>query len=63
MKLSDKLAKVDENFNVTQYDNGYMVEVRGRNSDDDWATIQLIVTNDGAVKDLWDEYVLMERSE
>ena len=42
MKVSDKLAKVDESFTVSMYDNGFMVEVSGRDSDDEWATTKIL---------------------
>ena len=42
MKLSDKLSKVGDSLTVNIYDNGYMVEVSGRNSDDDWTTAKVI---------------------
>jgi hypothetical protein len=41
-KISDKLAKVGECVNVYFYDNAYMVEVGGRNAEDDWATVKLV---------------------
>jgi hypothetical protein len=42
MKVSDKLAKVDETFHVTMYDNGFMVEVSGRDNEDEWATTKIL---------------------
>ena len=42
MKLSDKLAKVGDSLTVNMYDNGYMVEVSGRDSDDDWKTAKIM---------------------
>ena len=36
MKLSDKLTKCSDSLTVNMYDNGFMVEVSGRDSDDDW---------------------------
>lgn len=42
MKLSDKLSKVGDSLTVNMYDNGYMVEVSGRNSDDDWKTAKIL---------------------
>jgi len=42
MKVSDKLSKVDESFTVTMYDNGFMVEVCGRDEEDDWATTKIL---------------------
>jgi len=31
-KISDKLTKVNENFTVQMYDNGYMFEISGRDA-------------------------------
>ena len=42
-KLSDKLTKVNESFTINMYDNGYMIEVGGRNEDDDWKTAKIMV--------------------
>jgi hypothetical protein len=42
MKLSDKLNKVGDSLTVNMYDNGYMVEVSGRDEDGDWATAKII---------------------
>lgn len=44
-KISDKLSKVNDNFNVYMYDNGYMLEISGRNKDEDWATAKILVTS------------------
>ncbi len=42
MKLSDKLAKVGDSLTINMYDNGYMVEVSGRDSVDDWKTAKIL---------------------
>jgi len=42
-KLSDKLVKVNENFSINMYDNGYMIEVGGRDDEDNWKTSKIIV--------------------
>lgn len=42
MKLSDKLAKCGDSLTINMYDNGYMVEVSGRDSDDDWKTAKIL---------------------
>ena len=42
MKLSDKLAKVSDNLTVNMYDNGYMVEVGGRDDDSDWKSAKIM---------------------
>lgn len=43
-KLSDKLTKVNESFTVNMYDNGYMIEVGGRDEEDEWKTAKIMVT-------------------
>ena len=41
-KVADKLTKVSECVNVYFYDNAYMVEVSGRDDNDDWANVKLV---------------------
>ena len=41
-KLADKLTKVNESFTINMYDNGYMVEVGGRDAEDEWKTSKII---------------------
>ena len=41
-KIGDKLEKVSENYTINMYDNGFMVEVSGRDSDDEWATTKIL---------------------
>lgn len=45
MKLNDKLNKVNDNFNVYMYDNGYMFEISGRNEHDEWATAKILCSS------------------
>jgi len=40
-KLS-KLTKANESFTVNRYDNGFMIEVGGRDSENDWKTCKVI---------------------
>jgi hypothetical protein len=42
-KLSDKLTKVNESFTINMYDNGFMIEVGGRDSEDEWKTAKIMV--------------------
>jgi len=37
-----KLAKVNENITLNRYDNGWMVEVSGRNKKDDWSSVKTL---------------------
>jgi hypothetical protein len=62
-KLSDKLTKVNENFSINMYDNGYMVEVGGRDSEDEWKTAKIMVTTVDELLALVREAVEMTRSE
>lgn len=42
MKLSDKLEKCGDSLTVNIFDNGYMVEVSGRDSDGDWTSSKIM---------------------
>lgn len=44
-KISDKLSKVNESLTINMYDNGYMVEVGGRDTDDDWKTTKIVCSS------------------
>jgi hypothetical protein len=54
-KVAEKLTKVGECVNVYFYDNAYMVEVNGRNSDDDWANVKLVCRDLNEVQTLLEE--------
>jgi hypothetical protein len=41
-KQLGKLAKVNESFTVNRYDNGFMIEVGGRDNDNDWKTCKVL---------------------
>jgi hypothetical protein len=43
--ISDKLAKVSESFSVNMYDNGYMLEIGGRDADGEWKNCKILVSN------------------
>jgi len=42
MKLSSKLSKVTDSLTINMYDNGFMVEVTGRSTTDDWKTVKIM---------------------
>jgi hypothetical protein len=54
-KVSDKLTKVSECVNVYFYDNAYMVEVSGRNEDDNWVATKLVCRDLSEVQTLLEE--------
>ena len=41
--ISDKLTKVNEAFTINMYDNGFMIEVGGRDDNDEWKNTKIIV--------------------
>jgi hypothetical protein len=57
--LSDKLDKVSESFSVNRYDNGYMIEVGGKQKDD-WKTAKILVSTIDELITLIREYDSME---
>jgi len=62
-KISDKLTKVNDNFTVNMYDNGFMIEVGGRNSEDDWASVKLTVQTLDELLVLIKEAASLERND
>jgi hypothetical protein len=42
MKLSDKLSKCNDSLTVNMYDNGFMVEVSGQDSENSWTTAKIM---------------------
>lgn len=42
MKVVDKLKKVSDSLTIYFYDNGFMVEICGRDLEDDWKTIKIL---------------------
>jgi hypothetical protein len=38
----DKLLKVNESITINRYDNGFMVEVSGRDNDGDYKTAKIL---------------------
>jgi hypothetical protein len=58
-KLS-KLSKVNESITVYRYDNGWMVEVGGKDKKDDWKTAKIMCNTESELLDIIKEYNSME---
>jgi len=43
--IAEKIKKRDEDFRIYTYDNGFLIEVGGRNEDDDWVTAKVFATS------------------
>ena len=51
-KIGEKLAKVNDSFTIHMYDNGYMIEVGGRDSNNEWKNAKILVQNLAQLNDL-----------
>ena len=58
-KLS-KLSKVNENITINRYDNGFMVEVGGRNNDNDWKNCKILCNTEEEMLAVVQEWNSME---
>ena len=55
-----KLAKVSESITINRYDNGWMIEVSGRNKKEEWATAKTLCNTEEELIALIKEYNTME---
>ena len=60
-KVSSKLTRVNENFSVNMYDNGFMFEIGGRDKDDEWKNAKIMVQSVDELVALIKEATDMER--
>ena len=60
-KISDKLIKVNDNFSIHMYDNGFMVEAGGRNKKGDYVQAKILCINVDEVLSLVREACEMDR--
>jgi hypothetical protein len=51
-----KLAKVNDSITVNRYDNGWMVEIGGRNKKDDWANTKTMCATEEELIAVLKEY-------
>lgn len=58
-KLS-KLAKVNESITVNRYDNGWMVEVSGKDTESDWKTSKILCNTEEEMISVIKEWNSME---
>lgn len=55
-----KLTKVNESITVNRYDNGWMVEVGGRDKKDDWKNAKIMCNTEEELIALIKEWNSME---
>jgi hypothetical protein len=63
LKLSGKLDRVGESFTVSMYDNGFMVEISGRDKRGDYKSIKMVCNTLEEVLGLVTEAAAMERAD
>ena len=61
MHIENKLTKIGDNFTVYMYDNGFMFEASGRDSDENWATAKILCNTIEDLVQLIKEASAMER--
>jgi hypothetical protein len=60
-KIADKLSKVNDSFSVNMYDNGFMLEIGGRDKKDDWSNAKIMCSSVEELVALINEAAAMER--
>lgn len=61
-KHLNKLATVDEDFNVAQADNGFVVSVNGRDKNENWKSAKILCSSLEELTALIKDITEMERS-
>ena len=62
-KISDKLAKVNESFSINMYYNGFLIEVSGRDEDEEYRNAKIMVPTVEQLLDLVKEAATLPRDE
>ena len=60
MAKLNKLTKVNDSFSVNRYDNGWMVEVNGRDKKEDWKSCKILCNTEEELIQLIKEYNSMD---
>jgi hypothetical protein len=60
MTTLSKLVKVNESITINRYDNGWMVEIGGRNKKEDWANTKTLCNTEDELIALIKAYNTME---
>ena len=55
-----KLDKVNESITINRYDNGFMVEVGGRDKENDWKSAKILCNTESEMLDVVKEWNSME---
>lgn len=56
----NKMSKVSESITVNRYDNGWMIEIGGRDKKQDWKTSKILCNTEEELLAIIREYNTME---
>jgi hypothetical protein len=59
-KKLNKLTKVNESFTINRYDNGFMIEVSGRDKDNEWKNCKVMCSTEAELFEVVKEALAME---
>ena len=59
-KKLNKLSKVNESFTIYRYDNGFMIEVGGRDKESDWKNCKIMCSTETELFEVIKEALSME---
>jgi hypothetical protein len=59
-KKLNKLTKVNESFTINRYDNGFMIEVSGRDKDNEWKNCKVMCSTETELFEVVKEALAME---
>jgi hypothetical protein len=62
-KICDKLTTVNDNFSITMYDNGFLIDIGGKNVVDEWRNAKIMVPTIEQLLELVKEAATMPRDE
>jgi hypothetical protein len=60
MAKLNKLDKVNESITINRYDNGFMVEVGGRDKENDWKTAKVLCSTEEEMMAVVREWTTMD---
>ena len=60
MAKLNKLSKVNESITLNRYDNGFMVEVGGRDNENDWKTAKILCSTEEEIIEVVQEWNSMD---
>jgi hypothetical protein len=60
MAYLTKLSKVNESITINRYDNGFMVEVGGRDDNSEWKTAKILCTTEDDMLAVVQEWTTMD---